>query len=219
MALINETLIKQLIITKWPIDITKHAKIILDPKHFSRATIANLKSKNSNLKIIVTIDTTSEQTTTPQQNSLPQYPAPQFPPLLFFKKLSEKARVPQQATFSDAGYDLCSAEMWPLEPGERKLFKTNLAVAIPHGFYGRVAPRSWLAYKHGLDVLAGVIDSGYRGDIGVILINLGTEKLFINEGDKIAQLIIEKCHFGEWRETSILPESQRGDNWYWSSWM
>jgi len=83
-----------------------------------------------------------------------------------FQKLSEKAKVPTQATFSDAGYDLYSAEEnYILKPGERKLFKTNISTAIPHSYYGRIAPRSGLAYKHGIDVLAGVVDSGYRGDI------------------------------------------------------
>ena len=59
-----------------------------------------------------------------------------------FQKLSEKAKIPSQATFSDAGYDLCSTEMYILKPGERKLFKTNIMAAIPHGYYGRIAPRS-----------------------------------------------------------------------------
>lgn len=135
-----------------------------------------------------------------------------------FKKLSDKAKIPNQATFSDAGYDLYSAEeTYVLKPGERKLFKTNIATAIPHGYYGRIAPRSGLAYKHGIDVLAGVIDSGYRGDIGVILINFWTEELIINEGDKIAQFIIEKCHYVERQEVSELPESKRGEWWRWST--
>ena len=82
-----------------------------------------------------------------------------------FQKLSEKAKVPSQATFSDAGYDLFATDTYTLKPGERKLYKTNISTAIPHGYYGRIAPRSGLAYKHGIDVLAGVIDSGYRGDI------------------------------------------------------
>jgi dUTP pyrophosphatase len=59
-----------------------------------------------------------------------------------FQKLSEKAKIPSQATLSDAGYDLCSTEMYILKPGERKLFKTNIVAAIPHGYYGRIAPRS-----------------------------------------------------------------------------
>ncbi len=134
-----------------------------------------------------------------------------------FQKLSEKAKIPSQATFSDAGYDLYSTEMYILKPGERKLFKTNIAAAIPYGYYGRIAPRSWLAYKQGIDVLAGVIDSGYRGDIWVVLINLGYEDFPINEGDKIAQFIIEKCHYVEWQEVNELSESQRGEWWFWST--
>ena len=73
---------------------------------------------------------------------------------ILFQKLSEKAKIPQQATTSDAGYDLCSTETYTLKKGERKLFKTNIAMAIPHGYYGRIAPRSGLAYKFGIDVLA-----------------------------------------------------------------
>jgi dUTP pyrophosphatase len=128
-----------------------------------------------------------------------------------FIKLSEKAKTPSQATQSDAWYDLFSTESYTLKPGERKLFKTNISTAIPHGYYGRIAPRSWLAYKHGIDILAGVIDSGYRGDIWVIVINFGYEDFPINEGDKIAQFIIEKCHYVEWQEVKELTESQRGE--------
>ena len=128
-----------------------------------------------------------------------------------FQKLSEKGKVPSQATFSDAGYDLFATDTYTLKPGERKLYKTNISTAIPHGYYGRIAPRSGLAYKHGIDVLAGVIDSGYRGDIWVILINFGQEDFPVNEGDKIAQFIIEKCHYVEWQEVQDLPESQRGE--------
>lgn len=136
-----------------------------------------------------------------------------------FQKLSEKAKVPTQATFSDAWYDLFSVEeTYVLKPGERKLFKTNISTAIPHGYYGRVAPRSWLAYKHGIDVLAGVIDSGYRGDIWIILINFWQEDFPVNEWDKIAQFIIEKCHYVERQEVSELPESQRGEWGRGSTW-
>lgn len=132
-----------------------------------------------------------------------------------FQKLSEKAKVPSQATFSDAGYDLFATDTYTLKPGERKLYKTNISTAIPNGYYGRIAPRSGLAYKHGIDVLAGVIDSGYRGDIWVILINFGQEDFPVNEGDKIAQFIIEKCHYVERQEVQDLPESQRGE---WARW-
>ena len=89
------------------------------------------------------------------------------------KKLSDKAVIPSKGSVGAAGYDLYTTESYELKPGERKAFKTDIALAIPEGFYGRVAPRSGLAVKHGLDVLAGVIDSDYRGEILVALINLG----------------------------------------------
>lgn len=134
-----------------------------------------------------------------------------------FVKLSEKAKVPHQAIKSDAGYDLFSAEEGVLKAWERKIFKTNISAAIPHGYYGRIAPRSWLAYKHGIDTLAGVIDSGYRGDIGVILINFWDEDLKINAWDKIAQFIIERCHYVDRKEVSSLDNSERDERSRWST--
>ena len=124
-----------------------------------------------------------------------------------FKKFSDKAQTPSQATMADAGYDLYSIEDYKLKPGERKLFKTNISAAIPVWYYWRIAPRSGLAYKHGIDVLAGVIDSGYRGDIGIILINFGDEDFVVEEGNKIAQFIIEKCHNVEWKEVNELDDN------------
>ncbi len=134
-----------------------------------------------------------------------------------FKKLNDKAITPSQATPWDAGYDLFTTENYILKPGERKLFATHISIAIPYGYYGRIAPRSWLAYKHGIDVLAGVVDTGYRGDIGIIVINLWQEDFAIKEGDKIAQLIIEKCHDVTRKEVEELTESERGIWWRWST--
>ena len=129
------------------------------------------------------------------------------------KKLNDKAVMPQWNNRS-AGCDLSSTEDYTLMPGERKLFKTGLSVAIPSGFYGRVAPRSGLAYKSGIDVLAGVIDEDYRGDVGVILINLGQEDKTIVVGDKIAQLIFEVCARAEFVEVDNLDETGRGADGY-----
>ena len=112
-------------------------------------------------------------------------------------KLNEHATIPTYGSNDAAGMDLyanlsgAEGDMYTLAPGERKLFKTGIAVAIPRGFYGRIAPRSGLAYKHGIDVMAGVVDSDYRGDVGVILINLGDEDFEVKHGDRIAQFIIE----------------------------
>lgn len=107
----------------------------------------------------------------------------------------DKARAPVRATEGSAGYDLFSIENVSIPPGERKLIKTGVRLAIPHWMYGRIAPRSGLAYKHGIDVMAGVIDSDYRGDVGVILYNSDKENTFtVCEGDRIAQIIFEQCH-------------------------
>lgn len=112
------------------------------------------------------------------------------------KKLSDKAVIPSKGSNGAAGYDLYTTESYELKPGERKAFKTDIALAIPEGYYGRVAPRSGLAVKHGIDVLAGVIDSDYRGEILVALINLGDKPVqlpVIKDGKEtaIAQIIFE----------------------------
>jgi dUTP pyrophosphatase len=137
-----------------------------------------------------------------------------------FKKLNPLAKMPTRANNSDAGNDLYAIEDVIIEPGERKIIKTGIAVAIPEGFYGRVAPRSGLAWKNGLDVMAGVIDSAYRGEIGVVLINLSLwvpKPISIKAGDKVAQLIIERCEPAEWEEVESLDETSRGAGGYGSS--
>ena len=107
------------------------------------------------------------------------------------KLLTDKAIVPSRGSKYAAGYDLYSVESYELKVGERKAFKTDVSMAIPHGYYGRIAPRSGLALKKGIDVLGGVIDEDYRGELLVILLNLGQENVQINAGDKIAQIIFE----------------------------
>lgn len=136
---------------------------------------------------------------------------------IVFQKLSDKAKIPSQATNDDAWYDLYATQEYCIHPWERQLCPTNIAVAIPQGYYGRIAPRSWLAYKSGIDVLAWVIDSGYRWDIGVLLINFGNEDVIVHIGDKIAQFIIEKCYEANWEEVEKLPESQRWEGWFGST--
>ena len=136
-----------------------------------------------------------------------------------FKKLSEKAQVPTQGTLWDAWYDLCATENYVLKSWERKLFKTNIAMAIPLWYYWRIAPRSWLAYKHWIDVLAWVIDHWYRNDVGIILINFWDNDFEVKEWDRIAQMIIEKCADCSWEESDVLEDSERGLWWYWSTWV
>lgn len=132
-------------------------------------------------------------------------------------KLNKSAIVPTRGSMKAAGYDLYSNDGHTLKPGERKLFKTGLSMAIPVGMYGRIAPRSGLALKNGIDVLAGVIDEDYRGEIGVVLINLGQEDKNILVGDKIAQIIFEFYNEVDFSEESALNETSRGSGGYGST--
>lgn len=120
------------------------------------------------------------------------------------------AYAPTQAKRGDAGYDLRAPYDDILEPGERKVIDTGLSFAIPEGYYGRIAPRSGLAAKMGIDVLGGVVDSSYRGKVGVILLNTGSSALAISKGDRIAQLIIEACHTATFVPVDYLDASDRG---------
>lgn len=131
------------------------------------------------------------------------------------KLLSASAKAPTQGTQFSAGYDLYAAEETVVPRFGRKLIKTNVSMAIPMNHYGRIAPRSGLAYKNGIDVLAGVIDSDYRGDIGVILYNTDSNSDFeVKIGDKIAQIIIEHCSGVHFVQTGNLPITKRGEGGY-----
>lgn len=134
------------------------------------------------------------------------------------KKLSDQAKIPTQGSKYAAGYDLYAAEEVLVNTMGRKLVKTNISISVPEGYYGRIAPRSGLAYKNGIDVLAGVIDSDYRGDIGVILFNSDHNLDFqVNVGDRIAQIIIEKCHSVNWDTVENLEASVRSEKGFGSS--
>lgn len=135
------------------------------------------------------------------------------------KKIHPEAIIPTKGSVDAAGYDLHSSIDGILQPGERKLIPTNISMVIPKGWYGRIAPRSGLAYKHGIDVLAGVIDSDYRGNIGVILYNTDLDKPFeFKTGDRIAQIIFEKHANALFVEFQELGEStERGDAGYGST--
>ena len=133
------------------------------------------------------------------------------------KKVFPEAILPTRANDSDAGYDLYSTESMPLTPLSRQAVCTGICIEVPKGYYGRIAPRSGLALKAGVDVLGGVIDSGYRDEIKVILINLGEGLVSIDEGDRVAQLIIEKCEDVEWEESNSLDSSERGTSGFGSS--
>lgn len=112
---------------------------------------------------------------------------------LLVKKLSERATTPARATSGSAGFDLSSIENVTIPSHSRAAVSTGIAIQIPPGTYGRIAPRSGLAFKHGIDVFAGVIDSDYINlELKVILYNSGDRDFVIHTGDRIAQLILEK---------------------------
>ena len=117
--------------------------------------------------------------------------------------------APEYGSRDAAGADLRAANDGELRPMERQLVDTGLRIAMPSGYYGRVAPRSGLAVRWGIDVLAGVIDADYRGTIGVCLINLGEERFVWRAGDRIAQLIIEPCERVQFAPHG-LRDSERG---------
>lgn len=113
---------------------------------------------------------------------------------LIWFRLSSTAVFPRRAKQGDAGYDLVADEAACIPPRCRVAVATNVGVLLPRQTYGRVAPRSGLALKHGIDVLAGVVDQGYRDGIKVILLNTDEKQAFtVERGDKIAQLILERC--------------------------
>ena len=113
-------------------------------------------------------------------------------PILQIKKLAEKALLPKKGSEFAAGYDLHALTATVVPARGKVLVSTGIAMAIPEGNYGRIAPRSGLAAKHSIDVGAGVIDSDYRGEVKVLLFNLGDTDFEVKEEDRIAQLIIEK---------------------------
>jgi len=138
-------------------------------------------------------------------------------PRLLVKKCRDNAVLPVRKTPLSAGYDLSSCEVKSIPPQGTALIKTGLVIACPEGTYGRVAPRSGLALKHSIDVGAGVIDADYRGEVGVILFNFGTQEFEIKEGDRIAQLILEKIELSEVAEVDELDETTRGEGGFGST--
>jgi len=129
-----------------------------------------------------------------------------------FKRLRAEARLPEQAHPGDAGMDLRACEAALLAPGARALVRTGLSVELPAGMEAQVRPRSGLALRHGVTVLnaPGTIDAGYRGEIGVLLVNLGQEPFAVEPGMRIAQLVFAAVAGVEVAEADRLSESARG---------
>ena len=127
-------------------------------------------------------------------------------------------QLPAYATLQSAGMDLRANldESVTLHPLERRLIPTGLHIALPEGYEAQVRPRSGLALKHGLTVLntPGTIDADYRGEIGVVLINLSQQDFVVNDGERIAQLVIARYEQGELVEVEALDETERGEGGY-----
>ena len=137
--------------------------------------------------------------------------------MLLVKRLSQYAVLPVRSTAGAAGYDLASAYAYTVPARGKELIKTDLSIVVPAGTYGRVAPRSGLAWKNRIDVGAGVIDEDYRGNVGVILFNHSDTDFKIAAGDRVAQLILEKIAIAEVREVSEVEESKRGEGGFGST--
>ena len=129
-----------------------------------------------------------------------------------FRKSDPEAMLPAYAHPGDAGMDVRSVEELTIEPGGRRLVRTGLVMMLPPGYEAQVRPRSGLALKNGVTVLntPGTIDEGYRGEVGVILANFGTEPFKVEKGAKIAQIVIAPCTRAEIVETAEVDETVRG---------
>ena len=139
---------------------------------------------------------------------------------LQIQRLHEDAVVPARAYVGDAGLDLAACERVELGPGERAVVRTGLAVAIPDGYAGFVQPRSGLAARHGITIVnaPGLIDSGYRGEVQVVMLNTDSAEAFaVEPGMRIAQLVVLAVPELELLETDELPASERGVRGFGSS--
>ena len=132
--------------------------------------------------------------------------------MLEVRLLHDHAQPPARTRAGDAAYDLRAVEAFRLEPGERAVVPTGVAVAVPEGAAGLVVPRSGLAAKHGISVVngPGLIDPSYRGEVKVVLVNLGREPYEGASGDRIAQLLLVPCLTPEVRTVDELPPSRDG---------
>lgn len=137
--------------------------------------------------------------------------------VLYFKKLSVNAFPPEKFSKESAGFDFRSAYNYKIEPHGKELIKTDLAIRIPDGCYGRIAPRSGLALKHHIDIGAGVVDRDYRGNVGVIIFNHSSVCFTVQKGDRIAQIICEKIEEPKLREVLFLDNTERGENGFGST--
>jgi dUTP pyrophosphatase len=135
-------------------------------------------------------------------------------------RLSSRATIPTKGSSLAAGFDLYSTSNQTVPAGGKKAISTDLLISVPFGSYGRIAPRSGLAFYDHIQVGAGVIDADFRGTVYVLLFNHGTEDFDVREGDRIAQLICEKICYPQLVEhVGFLPSTSRGENGFGSTGM
>jgi dUTP pyrophosphatase len=132
-------------------------------------------------------------------------------------KLSDKAKLPSRSSNEAAGMDLYSPVSGTIQPLQRLLVPLDISIYLPKGTFGHILPRSGLALKHGIHVGAGVIDSDYRGNVGVLLFNLGDKEFTFQEGDRIAQLVVKPYVQVTSYEVMALGETERGSGGFGST--
>lgn len=156
------------------------------------------------------LEVTDASAVSPSKRARTETKAAEERPVLRFAKLSEHATTPTRGSAKAAGYDLYSAYDYSIAPLDKAIVKTDIQIAVPHGCYGRVAPRSGLAAKNFIDVGAGVVDEDYRGNVGVVLFNFSKETFEVKKGDRVAQLVCEKICYPDLVELETLDETERG---------
>ena len=128
-------------------------------------------------------------------------------------------RLPEYKTLMSAGMDLKAniTDVWKLNPGERLMVPTGLHIALPEGYEAQVRPRSGLSLKNGIVAILGTIDADYRGEVGVILVNLSDQPFCINPGDRVAQMVVSEVTRVKWDEVRELEETERGSGGFGST--
>ena len=137
--------------------------------------------------------------------------------VLKFKKLTCNAITPRRSSRNAAGFDLFSAESKEIGAQSQAIVKTDIALMLPIGTYGRIAPRSSLAANYFIDLGAGVVDYDYRGNVGVVLFNHGMQSFYVEKGQRVAQLVVEKIAMPKLVEVKVLETTERGSKGYGST--
>ena len=133
------------------------------------------------------------------------------------KLINDTARLPCRGSDQAAGYDLYATEGCAILPGRRAVIPTGICVGLPEGTYGRIAPRSGLAVKHGIQIGAGVVDRDYTGELKVVIFNHDRNTYVVRPGYRIAQLILEQCVTPDVVEVNDLMETERGQGGFGST--